>query len=62
RAPSETDRRVSMLSLSADGRALFDRVAEKALEYEDELMAALALKERRALDAALSKLMAKTKT
>ncbi len=41
RAVSAEDRRVAELSLSVDGRALFDRVAALALDFEDSLMAAL---------------------
>ena len=56
RAISQTDRRVSMLSLSKEGRALFDRVAELALDIEDEMMASLEPEEREALLTAVKKL------
>ena len=56
RAPSVEDRRVNALSLSKEGRALFDRVAGLALRYEDELLAVLTRNERAVFEAALSKL------
>lgn len=62
RAASETDRRVNMLSLSKSGRALFDRVAVLALEFEDELLSALDDDERAAFERALSKLEGRVKT
>ena len=56
RAVSASDRRVNMVSLTADGRALFDRVAAKALAYEDSLLSSLSPEERAGLDRALEKL------
>lgn len=56
RAVSETDRRVSMLSLSKEGRTLFDRVAALALDFEDELMATLEPEEAAAFRMVLEKL------
>jgi len=56
RATSEADRRVSMVSLSKQGRALFDRIAALAVEYEDELLFALDPDERVALIDTLKKL------
>jgi len=56
RATSKSDRRVSMLSLSKNGRALFDRVAALALEIEDELMAPLSPEETAAFRMVLQKL------
>lgn len=56
RAVSETDRRVSMLSLSKEGRVLFDRVAALALDFEDELMATLEPEEAAAFRMVLEKL------
>lgn len=50
------DRRVNMLSLSRQGRALFDRVAALALAFEDELLSILGADERAAFEAALCKL------
>lgn len=50
------DRRVSVLSLSKDGRALFDRVAALALEYEDRLLSALSPEEQAAFENVLAKL------
>jgi len=61
RAVSKSDRRVNALSLSKPGRALFDRVAKLALDYEDELLAALTDHERAAFERALSILEARAK-
>ncbi len=58
RAVSEVDRRVNMLSLSEPGRALFDRIAALALEFEDGLLSALDADERAAFESALKKLEA----
>jgi DNA-binding MarR family transcriptional regulator len=56
RATSENDRRVSMLSLSKEGRSLFDRVATLALEFEDGLLAALEPEEAALFHSVLQKL------
>ncbi|WP_425407988.1 MarR family winged helix-turn-helix transcriptional regulator [Hyphococcus sp.] len=56
RAVSDTDRRVSMLSLSPNGRALFDRIAALALEFEDALMASLEPEEAALFHLVLQKL------
>ncbi len=61
RAPDQHDRRVNMLSLSAAGRALFDRIAALALQFEDELLAALSPRELAAFETALLKLEARAK-
>ena len=58
RAVSEADRRVSMLSLSKEGRALFDRVSALALDYEDALLATLEPEEAAAFRSVLEKLEA----
>ena len=50
------DRRVNALSLSAEGRAVFNRVAAIALGYEASLLSALRPEESRAFFAALSRL------
>ncbi|WDI30429.1 MarR family transcriptional regulator [Hyphococcus flavus] len=56
RTPNENDRRLSMLSLSEEGRALFDRVASLALQFEDNLLAALEDEEAALFRSALKKL------
>lgn len=56
RATSENDRRVSVLALSKEGRALFDRVATLALEFEDSLFAALEPEEAALFHSVLQKL------
>ena len=58
RAVDENDRRVSMLSLSKEGRSLFDRVAALALEFENQLLAELESDERFIFDETLNKLEA----
>lgn len=55
REANDDDRRVSMLALTKDGRALFDRIAELALSFESEMLEALSPAERTAFDAALRK-------
>jgi DNA-binding MarR family transcriptional regulator len=62
RLPSESDRRVNMLSLSKSGRALFDRVAVLALGFEDELLAGLSEDERATFDRLLAKLEVRVQT
>ncbi|GJL92379.1 MarR family winged helix-turn-helix transcriptional regulator [Hyphococcus sp.] len=59
RAPDPDDRRVSSLALSGEGRALFDRVAAMALEFEDDLLATLGADEAAAFRMALKKLEAR---
>jgi len=56
RTVGEIDRRLSMLSLSKEGRVIFDRVAALALAFEDELMSALEPEEAAAFRAMLQKL------
>lgn len=56
RAPDARDKRVSAMSLSPTGRALFDRVAALAIQFEDELLATLDPNERSAFEHALAKL------
>ena len=45
RAPNPDDKRSHLLSLSAEGRSLYDQVAPKALALEDELLAGFERKE-----------------
>lgn len=56
RAPDESDRRVSMLSLSPEGRQVFDRIVALALSFEDDLMSTLEPEEAAAFRLALEKL------
>jgi Transcriptional regulators len=51
------DRRRSMLRLSAQGRAVYTRVAPLALGYERKLLDALSASDRRALDRLIGRLM-----
>lgn len=57
RAPT-TDRRVSSLSLTRRGRAVFDRVADIALAYEAALLSRLTEEERTAFFKGLHRLEA----
>jgi len=61
RTQDKQDRRVNMLSLSAAGRILFNRVAALALQFEDELLAVLSPGEQSAFEATLLKLEARAK-
>ena len=56
RQSDPTDKRVAALRLSAQGRALFARVAGLALDYETRLLATLTPEEQDALLAILAKL------
>lgn len=56
RAPDPDDRRVSAMSLSPVGRALFDRIAALALDYERHLLSVLSPEDAEIFSAALSKL------
>ena len=56
RGLARTDRRRSVLAVSAAGRAVYRAVAPVALGYEQELLAVLDPRERAALDAALGAL------
>jgi DNA-binding MarR family transcriptional regulator len=57
RRQAASDRRRSRLELSAAGRSVYHQIAPWALRYERELLMALAPKESRLLDAALTKLL-----
>jgi DNA-binding MarR family transcriptional regulator len=59
RTPDEGDRRVSSLSLSEKGRALFERIAALALSFEDDLLSTLEPEEAAAFRAVLEKLEAR---
>ena len=59
RAPDPEDKRVSALALSAEGRALFDRVAAMALDFEDDLLSTLEPEEAAAFRMVLEKLEAR---
>jgi DNA-binding MarR family transcriptional regulator len=53
RAPSISDRRSHDLTLSSDGRALYEQVAPKALEFEKQIFGGLGAEELRAFVATL---------
>lgn len=50
------DKRVGALSLTPAGRAVFDRIAGLAMAYEESLLSALSLSERKAFVGALEML------
>ncbi|RMB08467.1 MarR family winged helix-turn-helix transcriptional regulator [Eilatimonas milleporae] len=52
------DRRRSVLSLSAEGYAVYRRIVPLALAYEQEILAKLSMDERETLDRLLDKLAA----
>lgn len=54
------DRRVAALVLSAEGRAMFTRVARLAKAYEERLLSVFSPDEREAFNSALSRLEAGT--
>lgn len=56
RSEDKDDRRVALLSLSADGRAVFSRIAKLALDFERRLLDDLSAEERRQFCAALARL------
>ena len=56
RTQDEKDGRVTRLSLSRAGRAVYDEIVPLALHLEETLLAALTAEERRAFDRLLSKL------
>lgn len=58
RGEDKDDRRVALLSLSAEGRAVFDRIARLALEFERRLLDDLSAEERRRFAATLDRLEA----
>ena len=58
RESSAEDKRVSMLSLSVEGRKLFDHIAGLATAYEQGLLSCLDEKEAAMFDKAMSKLEA----
>jgi DNA-binding MarR family transcriptional regulator len=57
RAPDPDDRRNTRITLTAEGRALFERVVPAHLANEERLLAALAPAEREQLATLLSKLL-----
>ena len=56
RAPSDTDKRLIAVSLTAEGRSFYDRVVPDALDYERRLLAALSTEERDTLYSLLDRL------
>lgn len=58
RSEHPEDRRVALLALSAEGRAVFNRIARLALDFEKQLVDELSPEERRRLRESLSRLEA----
>ena len=56
REEDESDRRVTRLSLSARGRAIYDEVVPLALHLEEVFLSALSAEERQVLDTVMTKL------
>lgn len=62
RSVSTSDRRRSVLRLSAAGQSVYRRIAPLALDYERELLACLDARETAALDTIVGKLTARAHT
>jgi DNA-binding MarR family transcriptional regulator len=60
--PDPIDRRITRLALTAPGRAIYDEIVPRALELEEELLAALEGNEREALNCLLAKLSQHSQT
>jgi len=59
RMESDTDRREALLSLTAKGRAAYDDLAPRAVDFARQLLDDLTTAEQRALDSAIDRLLAK---
>ena len=56
------DRRKSILKLTQSGKAVYTRVAPRALRYEQKLLDTLSAADQRALDRLISRLIARART
>jgi DNA-binding MarR family transcriptional regulator len=61
RAADNQDGRVTRLSLSSRGRAIYDEIVPLALHLEEQFLAALSPAERKAFDQLMSKLAARAR-
>jgi len=61
RAADNRDGRVTRLSLSSRGRAIYDEIVPLALHLEEEFLAALSPTERKAFDQLMTKLAARAR-
>jgi len=61
RATDNRDGRVTRLSLSSRGRAIYDEIVPLALHLEEEFLAALSPTERKAFDQLMTKLTARAR-
>jgi DNA-binding MarR family transcriptional regulator len=59
RAEDDHDGRVTRLSLSSRGKAIYDEIVPLALRLEEEFLSALSSAERRSLDLLMAKLSAR---
>jgi DNA-binding MarR family transcriptional regulator len=57
RSPSAVDRREEILSLSPDGREIYDAISPMASHYQDSLLAGLSEADRASLDRLIGHLM-----
>jgi DNA-binding MarR family transcriptional regulator len=57
----DTDGRITLLSLSAKGRAIYDEIVPLALHLEDLFLSALTAEERKSIDLLMTKLMRQAK-
>jgi DNA-binding MarR family transcriptional regulator len=61
RATDNRDGRITRLSLSSRGRAIYDEIVPLALHLEEQFLAALSAAERKAFDQLMAKLAARAK-
>jgi DNA-binding MarR family transcriptional regulator len=61
RAPDNRDGRVTRLSLSSRGRAIYDEIVPLALHLEEQFLTALSTSERKTLDQLMTKLAARAR-
>jgi DNA-binding MarR family transcriptional regulator len=59
RADSDEDRREEPLSLTVKGKAAYDDLAPRAADFARHLLDDLSMTERRALESAINRLLAK---
>lgn len=62
RAPSAVDRREEILSLSPDGREIYDAISPMAKHYQESLLAGLSEADRETLDRLIRHLMERAST
>jgi DNA-binding MarR family transcriptional regulator len=56
RSPNPEDKRSKLLSLTAEGRALYDQIAPRALAFEDAILQELSAREIESLKGMLQRI------